>query len=216
MKGAVWICNAAGSLSYVNDAFTRLTGYTRREALGQRWTLLQVRMLRVLHVISIVCPQRTVPCASTRPHSHMPAHALQGPDTDPVVLADISGAIEEGSQATVEILNYRKDGTSFWTQVRKAHDLGTAPFSGIPTCMHGPARHTIKTKSPTAQPPSLPPHPAGLHHPLPGPPRRCSHPLCGHSAGHHRAEGGGGSGRHPQNSHAQPRRGHHHHRRLPP
>jgi PAS domain S-box-containing protein len=39
---------------------------------------------------------------------------LQGPDTDPEAVAEIRRAVAEGRDAQVEILNYRKDGTSFW------------------------------------------------------------------------------------------------------
>lgn len=42
---------------------------------------------------------------------------LQGPDTDPVVLADIAAAMEEGRPVVAEILVYRRDGTPFWCQV---------------------------------------------------------------------------------------------------
>lgn len=39
---------------------------------------------------------------------------LQGPDTDPKVIKEISQAIHAGEACSVEILNYRKDGTPFW------------------------------------------------------------------------------------------------------
>lgn len=46
------------------------------------------------------------------------SHALlQGPDTDPVVLADIAAAMDEGRPVVAEILVYRSDGSSFWCQV---------------------------------------------------------------------------------------------------
>ncbi len=39
---------------------------------------------------------------------------LQGPDTDPATIATIRSALAEERQCTVEILNYRQDGTPFW------------------------------------------------------------------------------------------------------
>lgn len=42
---------------------------------------------------------------------------LQGPDTDPAVLADLAAALEEGRPAVVEVLNYKKGGTPFWNKV---------------------------------------------------------------------------------------------------
>ena len=39
---------------------------------------------------------------------------LQGPDTDPSSVAEVREAIKAHHETSVEILNYRKDGTSFW------------------------------------------------------------------------------------------------------
>ena len=39
---------------------------------------------------------------------------LQGPDTDPSTVYEIREAVSRGEQVTVEILNYRRDGASFW------------------------------------------------------------------------------------------------------
>lgn len=39
---------------------------------------------------------------------------LQGPDTDPETVRTIRRAIEARTDVTVDILNYRKDGTTFW------------------------------------------------------------------------------------------------------
>jgi sigma-B regulation protein RsbU (phosphoserine phosphatase) len=51
---------------------------------------------------------------------------LQGPGTDPAVVAEIRAAVAEHRSCIVEILNHRKDGTSFWnrlsiTPVRDEH-----------------------------------------------------------------------------------------------
>jgi PAS domain S-box-containing protein len=43
---------------------------------------------------------------------------LQGPDTDPEAVAAIRAALSENLPITVDILNYRKDGTPFWNRVR--------------------------------------------------------------------------------------------------
>ncbi|TFV71364.1 PAS domain-containing protein [Blastococcus sp. CT_GayMR19] len=42
---------------------------------------------------------------------------LQGPATDPAVVAGIRAAIEERRPHTATLLNYRKDGTAFWNQL---------------------------------------------------------------------------------------------------
>jgi PAS domain S-box-containing protein len=39
---------------------------------------------------------------------------LQGPGTDPATLARLRSALESGEVFRGEILNFRKDGTSFW------------------------------------------------------------------------------------------------------
>jgi len=41
---------------------------------------------------------------------------LQGPETDPKAVEKIRRAIEEGSDMSVCLLNYRVDGTTFWNQ----------------------------------------------------------------------------------------------------
>lgn len=43
---------------------------------------------------------------------------LQGPDTDPADVATIRRAIGEQRGLTIDILNYRKDGTPFWSRLR--------------------------------------------------------------------------------------------------
>ena len=42
---------------------------------------------------------------------------LQGPDTDPESVGELRRAIEVGESASVELLNYRRDGTEFWNRV---------------------------------------------------------------------------------------------------
>jgi PAS domain S-box-containing protein len=41
---------------------------------------------------------------------------LQGPETDPAAVDRIRKGIEKGEDTTVVLLNYRKDGTTFWNQ----------------------------------------------------------------------------------------------------
>ena len=43
---------------------------------------------------------------------------LQGPDTDPADVAAIRQATAEARSLTIDILNYRKDGTPFWNRLR--------------------------------------------------------------------------------------------------
>jgi PAS domain S-box-containing protein len=42
---------------------------------------------------------------------------LQGKDTDPAAVTRLRHAIQVGEPCTVELLNYRKDGTSFWNEL---------------------------------------------------------------------------------------------------
>jgi sigma-B regulation protein RsbU (phosphoserine phosphatase) len=42
---------------------------------------------------------------------------LQGPGTDPAAVAEIRAAVDEKRACVVEILNYRRDGTSFWNRL---------------------------------------------------------------------------------------------------
>ena len=42
---------------------------------------------------------------------------LQGKDTDPAAVAQLREAIRAGKPCTVELLNYRKDGTPFWNEL---------------------------------------------------------------------------------------------------
>lgn len=42
---------------------------------------------------------------------------LQGPETDPVAVETLRNAIKQGIPCTVEILNYRNDGSQFWNEV---------------------------------------------------------------------------------------------------
>jgi sigma-B regulation protein RsbU (phosphoserine phosphatase) len=42
---------------------------------------------------------------------------LQGPNTDPVTAETIRRAISEKTECTVEILNYRRDGSQFWNRL---------------------------------------------------------------------------------------------------
>lgn len=43
---------------------------------------------------------------------------LQGPETEPETVAAIRQALEAESPLTIDILNYRKDGTRFWNRLR--------------------------------------------------------------------------------------------------
>lgn len=63
---------------FCNEAFQRLTGYSRQEIIGRN------------------------------------CRFLQGPDTDRAAVQRIHDAIASGEDIDIELLNYRKDGTTFW------------------------------------------------------------------------------------------------------
>jgi PAS domain-containing protein len=42
---------------------------------------------------------------------------LQGPETDPVAIARMREAIDQGEDVISRVLNYRWDGTTFWNEV---------------------------------------------------------------------------------------------------
>jgi PAS domain S-box-containing protein len=65
---------------YVNEAFTRITGYSPDEVLGKT------------------------------------PRILQGAKTDPAELQKIRTAISHWQSVTVEVINYRKDGSEFWNE----------------------------------------------------------------------------------------------------
>ncbi|KQT42878.1 hypothetical protein ASG43_15055 [Aureimonas sp. Leaf454] len=50
---------------------------------------------------------------------------LQGPDTDPATVRKIRDALARGEDIAADILNYRKDGTSFWNglYISPVHDM---------------------------------------------------------------------------------------------
>ena len=62
---------------------------------------------------------------------------LQGPATDPQAVAQIRSAIRRGEPTRCELLNYRKDGSTFWNQLVMSpvrdQDGGVIAFSGMLT-----------------------------------------------------------------------------------
>nr|6I21_A Chain A, Aureochrome1-like protein [Ochromonas danica]6I24_A Chain A, Aureochrome1-like protein [Ochromonas danica]6I25_A Chain A, Aureochrome1-like protein [Ochromonas danica] len=42
---------------------------------------------------------------------------LQGPETDPKAVEKVRKGLERGEDTTVVLLNYRKDGSTFWNQL---------------------------------------------------------------------------------------------------
>ena len=65
---------------YVNEAFTRITGYQSEEVLGKT------------------------------------PRILQGPKTDPAELQRVREALARWEAVTIEVINYRKDGSEFWNE----------------------------------------------------------------------------------------------------
>jgi len=81
-NNVVIITDAESRAIWVNDAFTRTTGYDSSEVLGVK-----------------------------------PGHLLQGPETDPEAVAYMRAKIKLGEAFRTEILNYRKDGSSYWLDI---------------------------------------------------------------------------------------------------
>lgn len=79
---AVIISDPAGLVEYVNNGFTRLTGYTFNEVLGKK-----------------------------------PGHVLQGKETNPDTIEKIRKHLRERTPFYDEVLNYRKDGSPYWTSL---------------------------------------------------------------------------------------------------
>lgn len=86
---AVVLTDAAGLTVWVNEGFTRLTGYTLEEMLGKK-----------------------------------PGSVLQGRGTDAETVRRIGERIRKGEGFSEEILNYGKDGLSYWlaVEVQPIHD----------------------------------------------------------------------------------------------
>lgn len=78
----VVVSDAGGTITWVNEAFTRLSGYGAEEAVGRR-----------------------------------PADLLHGPETDAAVAAAMRQALRRGEGFKGEVLNYRKDRTTYWVAI---------------------------------------------------------------------------------------------------
>ncbi len=66
---------------------------------------------------------------------------LQGKETDPAAIARIRQAVEQGQPCAMELLNYRKDGTTFW------NELSLAPV----TDTDGQLTHFVGTQTDVTQ-----------------------------------------------------------------
>ncbi|MDR9381264.1 MAG: bacterio-opsin activator domain-containing protein [Natronomonas sp.] len=79
---------------YINDAFERLTGYSKGCVVGRN------------------------------------CRFLQGEESDLEAIAEMRRAVDTGEPASVELLNYRKDGDPFWNRVDIApvHDDGEVSY----------------------------------------------------------------------------------------
>ncbi|MDP2371982.1 EAL domain-containing protein [Rhodoferax sp.] len=81
VQEGVALANAERRLTYVNEAFEQLTGYSRAELIGKSCSV------------------------------------LQGPKTDGQVIQDIRDCLSTLRPFNGELLNYRKDGSTFWNAV---------------------------------------------------------------------------------------------------
>jgi PAS domain S-box-containing protein len=78
----VIITDALARIEWVNEGFTRITGYTLQEVVGMK-----------------------------------PGRLLQGPGTDLLTVKRISDKLKNKESFTEELLNYHKDGHSYWLQL---------------------------------------------------------------------------------------------------
>ncbi len=77
-KGVI-ITDAEGCIEWVNEGFTRISGYVLAEMQGKK-----------------------------------PGDVLQGPQTDPLTIAQLRSALATGVPFNQEIYNYSKDGKGYW------------------------------------------------------------------------------------------------------
>lgn len=77
-KGVI-ITDAQGCIEWVNEGFTRISGYVLEEMQGKK-----------------------------------PGDVLQGPQTDPLTIAQLRSALAAGVPFNQEIYNYNKDGRGYW------------------------------------------------------------------------------------------------------
>jgi two-component system NtrC family sensor kinase len=77
-KGVI-ITDAQGCIEWVNEGFTRISGYVLEEMQGKK-----------------------------------PGDVLQGPQTDPLTIAQLRAALATGVPFNQEIYNYNKDGKGYW------------------------------------------------------------------------------------------------------
>jgi two-component system NtrC family sensor kinase len=78
-QNGVIITDAEGCIEWVNEAFTRISGYVLAEIQGKK-----------------------------------PGDVLQGPQTDPLTIAQLRSALDTGEPFNQEIYNYKKDGNGYW------------------------------------------------------------------------------------------------------
>ena len=85
----VVLTDAAGLTIWVNEGFTRLTGYSLADMLGRK-----------------------------------PGSVLQGPGTAAATVRDMRERLRRGEGFSAEMINYRKDGGSYWVaiEVQPIHD----------------------------------------------------------------------------------------------
>lgn len=79
---AVIISDQQGRIQWVNDGFTKISGYSLQEVVGKK-----------------------------------PVEMLYGPLTDKEVVARINNRLPPSGELVEEILNYRKDGTTYWSRI---------------------------------------------------------------------------------------------------
>ena len=120
---------------FASDAFLEMTGFSRFEVLGRNCRFLQVRppclppLATARRGWALTCRVQGVHAvryAASRGVAHPNcAWCVQGKETDQRAVDEVRAAVRQGTECTVRLLNYKKDGSAFWNM------LSLAPMADV-------------------------------------------------------------------------------------